>query len=127
MASSQLELPSHQRLWLETVYNLTKEGRPVDVLQVRVELREELPSGFTSDVIDERLYKPANRNDGQAEITLLGIYVVNPNAELFQNVDTVIRSIKNHLIERPGAVEFTSEDIADKSGLKALTTISSTT
>jgi nucleoside 2-deoxyribosyltransferase len=101
------KFPEADILWMKEVFN-TKNFDPK---VAKVKLRNLLPKGFNPKNIDSRFLI-----DGK-NITLLGLWHVDPQSPHFNNIEKVILSIRDLIIENPGIEKITSEQISTKVGL----------
>lgn len=83
---------------------------PFDPRVVKVRLLERLPRQFDPQQIDSRFYV-------QDHLTLLGLRRAVPNHPLLHHIDTVIRHIRQAIINAPGTEHFSTKDIATATGL----------
>lgn len=94
-------------LWMKEIYN----SKNFDPKVAKVKLRDVLPKGFNPKKIDSRFLI-----DGK-NITLLGLWHVDPQSPHFSNIENVILGIRDLIIENPGIEKVTSEHISTKIGL----------
>ncbi|MCA1568572.1 MAG: TIR domain-containing protein [Acidobacteria bacterium] len=104
----KIQLTEPQKLWLGTICSKLRNGQPVTVRGLKVELRDRLPRDFNPSEIDSRLLKHEDK------ITLLGIGLCDPSSESVKHADMVILSVRNLLASnyeiRSVAVNYVSED-----------------
>jgi hypothetical protein len=81
----RIELSPPQRLWLEEAYTRFKRGEEIRPKEMEIAMWGRVPKGFDPKTIDNRLMR------GGYEPTLLGIWHVDPEAELLENTNKVIR------------------------------------
>jgi len=101
-----LKLTEAERLWLKEVI----DNDPFDPRIAKVKLREKLPKGFKPTNIDSRLLNDKN-------ITLVGLWYVYSDHDIFTYIDKVIRAIKEKILSHPGITKITSDEIAESTKL----------
>lgn len=94
-------------LWMKEAYRTEN----FDPKVTKVKLRNELPKGFNPKNIDSRFLI-----DGK-DITLLGLWHVDPKAWHFDTTEKVIFGIRDLIIEKPGIDQVSSEEISAKTGI----------
>lgn len=97
-----------EKLWMKEVH----ETSDFDTKIAKVKLWEKLPKNFNPKNIDSRFLI-----DGE-NLTLLGIWHIDPKSSLFEKLEKVIIGIRDIIIEMPGLVQISSENISTKTGLK---------
>jgi hypothetical protein len=80
-----------------------------DPRAAKAKLWRDLPSEFTSDKVDVRLY-----NHGLRRPTLLGLWHVDPENPIFKMTDATIGAVRELIVENPGIVELRVDSIARK-------------
>lgn len=83
-------LLEEQKIWIKAAYNKQKQGAPINSRSLKIELEGKIPLNFNSDQIPSIFYK-------NNHITFLGIYLIEPDSEIIQNVNLVLRNIKELL------------------------------
>ncbi len=78
-------------LWLKAVCN----SAPIDVKALKAKLWDKLPDGFDPLSIDQRLY----RNN---QLQPVGLWHVDANREIFEQIDSVISHIRATILDAPG-------------------------
>jgi hypothetical protein len=94
-------------LWMKEAY-ITENFDPK---VAKVKLRNKLPKGFNPKNIDSRLLV-----DGK-NLTVLGLWYVDPHAPHFDTIEKVILGIRDLIIEQPGFDQITSDKISDRTGI----------
>ena len=103
------ELTSDEKVWLDAIYEKHLKREQVDVKALRYALDDKLSKDFAPyEAIDKRLALSASI------ITLLGIWHIHPELDLFDKFDKVLYAIKNIIAEKPGIDEITSNEILSK-------------
>ena len=102
------ELSEGELLWIKEVYN----NPQFDPRVARVKLREKLPKGFNPRKIDNRLLV-----DGR-NLTILGVWFVDPNSTLLKSLEMVILAIKDLIIKNAGIRTITAEQISSDTKLE---------
>ncbi len=103
----QAQLTEHERLWLTEVY----QSQEFDVRKTKVKLHGKLPKEFDVRNIDQRLYR-------YDHLTLIGLWLIDPDSMVFGEVEQVIAKIKEMIISAPGIEGVTASDLAEKTGLQ---------
>lgn len=101
----KIKLSNSEKLWLKEMY-LCK-----DVKKAKVTLWGKLSENFNPQEIDNKLF----RND---HLTLIGIWHVNPKNPVFEQVDEIIKSIKELININPGIDKITASEISKKTEIK---------
>lgn len=101
-------ITADQRKWLEVIYNLVKKGESPDYRKIRTFIYKELSREFNPSEINIYLTGHYRGED----ITLLGIEIIDPERRLMSKTNTVIKSIKEILLENPKKKEVTSDEIS---------------
>ncbi|MCU7917994.1 MAG: hypothetical protein KZQ95_06500 [Candidatus Thiodiazotropha sp. (ex Epidulcina cf. delphinae)] len=96
-----IALSDAEKLWLVEIYN----SEDFDIKKTKVKLWDRLPKGFDPDNIDSRLYR-------NGHLTLIGIYHIDPNNEIFENVPRIIMEIRKQITQSPGIETVKAVDIA---------------
>jgi hypothetical protein len=105
------KLASAEKVWLEAVYDKLRKNEEVVPTQMLVQLLGRIPTDFKYKDIDPRLILWG------IEITLLGILQIDPDTDLVSKTDTVIRCIKQAIIEDSKIARINTEVIAHSTGL----------
>ncbi len=102
----KIDLSEPERIWLTAVYSKLKEGDQIDTKTLKAKLWHKLPRGFNPRTIDKRLL--LNGRD----ITVLGIWHIDPESDFIEKTDQIILSIRDLLISKPQIIEVTAEQIS---------------
>jgi pyrimidine deaminase RibD-like protein len=102
---------SAEKVWLEAIYDKLRKDEQVNPTQMYVQLLGKIPKDFKYQDIDPRLILYG------VDITLLGILQIHPDTDLVSKTDSVIRAIRQAIIENPAIDNVNSEDIAHSTGL----------
>ena len=100
------KLSDSEMLWLSEAF----EQVPFDARIALARLHDRLPEDFDPSAIDPRLYS-------NGRVTLLGLWFVDPHAEIFALIDRVARWIRDRILATPGVAEVSAAEIAQ--GLEA--------
>jgi hypothetical protein len=101
-----IELTDFQNIWLTEIYKRFVQQDDLDVRVIRVALLDKLPRDFNPDEIDARLVIGTN-------LTLLGIWHVDPDNLIFENTESVILAVRQEIIKNPKLKEVTSKHISN--------------
>ena len=93
-----------EELWLREAVT-----QPLDPRVAKVRLFGKIPKDFDPTRIDSRFYS-------QNQLTLLGLWYIDPGHVLFGKLDTVVRFIRTAIIEKPGIETFQAQDVAAATG-----------
>lgn len=110
----KISLTSAERIWLEKVYEKIKQGIKPEYKTIRIELFNKLPSNFYPGHIDSKLVQ----NKG-TEITLLGIYAIDPKSDLIDKINIVVTYMKNQLLSDPDLIGFKAEEVSKAVNIRA--------
>ena len=99
-----------QRLWLREVERRTTNGETIDLDQLRIDLRDELPRDFMPSMIDSRFYH-------QGRITPLGLYEIDPNNKKFEDTNRFVRCVRDQILKTPRPVAVSAAEVATQLGL----------
>lgn len=96
-----------ERIWLEEVYTWIKNHEYPDYRKIKTKLLKKLPERFNPSHIDSRVggYKGTN-------LTLLGIYTIDPKSKLIDKMNLVINCIRELLIKDSTLTKIKTEDIS---------------
>lgn len=95
----------HEVLWLKELERRIAEGQPIDVREMLVALRNQLPRGFKpSDMQQSLLYGSGP--------SLQGLKVIGDRARLLPDVERAIHYIRDRLIETPALTKVAGTDLA---------------
>ncbi|MEA2205716.1 MAG: hypothetical protein QOE77_2492 [Blastocatellia bacterium] len=106
-----IPLSEGERLWLSAVYSKMLRCQKIDTTTLSVELDEKLPEDFKWFAIDRRLL------NADSTLTLLGVLHINPNTDLVEKTDQVIRYIRGSIKREPNIRSLTAEAISEDLGL----------
>lgn len=99
-------------IWMKELYsNLRDSKKEFNYREVRAKLWNTLPKDFNPRTIDQRLVL------SNGELTLLGIWHVDPDSDLVGNTDQILLRIRDLLIAEPRKSDFGSEEIASLTGI----------
>lgn len=107
----QIDLAEPEKTWLSAVHSKLMKGESVDTRTLKVELRNKLPKKFEPLEIDSRLLISGR------DITLLGVWHIDPESELIERTDKVILCIRELLLKEPSRSEFNAEEVAALTGI----------
>lgn len=114
MASKATPKPSfksHPLTTAEKAWLLEVANSPLfDVRIAKVKLLNCLPGDFDPKTIDNRFYL-------DKQLTLLGLWHVDPDNEIFTAIRIVIEHVRNRIIAMPGIAQFTSDDVSRRADL----------
>lgn len=100
----EIEMSEAEKTWLNEVYRRYREGGDRDTRVMKVALEGKLPREFNPYAHDRRLYSGTRP-------TLLGIWHVDPDSDIFGKTDHVIRAIREAIFEDPKVQEVSSLNI----------------
>jgi hypothetical protein len=100
----EIKLTEVERTWLTEVYRRYRSKEELDTRVVRVALREKLPRDFNAYARDGRLYYGD-------QPSLLGIWHADPESDMLDKTDRVIRAIQAAIFRDPKIQEVSSLDI----------------
>lgn len=98
------KLKPEEILWLVEVYN---NFHNFDPRIAKVKLWDQLPNDFDPKKIDSRFL-----SDGK-NISLLGIWVIDPKSTIIAAIESVILQIKKLILNNPGIEKIKANDIAE--------------
>ena len=101
------QLEDYEKLWLQEIYN----SEDFDPKVAKVKLRDKLPRKFNPKKIDKRLLI-----DGK-NLTLIGVWHADSNSVIFKHIETVITTIRDLIIKKPGVEVVSAKEIALNSKL----------
>jgi hypothetical protein len=107
----KFDLNLYETKWLKKIYAHLKEGEIVSYRYLKAELIDEIPINFDHSKIDHRLVRWGN------QITLLGIWNIDPKSPYLKKADKMIRSIKELLLTNPDVHKLKTKEVAKKSNL----------
>lgn len=99
-----------EKLWLQEVY----KSEEFDPRVTKVKLRDKLPRNFNPNEMDQRLLVNGKN------LTIIGIWHVDPESVILKHIETAIIAIKNLIIKKPGIEIVTAKEIAQNTGLEEL-------
>jgi len=106
-----VELSEPALLWMRAVYSSIKKGQSVSSRVLKIQLHGKLPIDFSPYAIDDRLLQYGT------ELTLLGIWHLDPKSKLFERTDQVIRAIRALVLANPEKTEFSVADVYKETGI----------
>lgn len=107
----RIEISEPERVWMSAIYSKLKNSENVVTRALKVELRDKIPRSFDPLAIDRRLVS------GGRDITLLGIWHIEPDSELIKKTDQVIVCIRDMILRDYRSTTFSAAAIADSTGL----------
>lgn len=105
-----LTVTDSERVWLKDLYRRQINQEKIDIMRMRIELKDELPNDFELSKVN-RLYATGDR------ITLIGIMAIDPGNERVRDTERLIMAIRDALCENPEERTITSENIATRMNL----------
>ena len=112
-----LKLPEEHETWLKEVYwNYNNHLEVDERRELIVKLVNKLSKNFNPSLIDDRIYHYYNgMGDNRFDyVTLFGIWRINPDDEVFKNIEKIIISVKNLIEANSKIKEVTTKDIVDR-------------
>jgi hypothetical protein len=106
----RLELTEDHRTWLNEIYRRSRSREDLDERVIKLALREKLPPRFKTYGLNGSLISGTN-------LTLLGIWHVDPESDVFDKADRVIRAIRTAIENDPKVREVSCKTISQHSGL----------
>jgi hypothetical protein len=107
----RVEFSEPERIWMEAIYSKVKNGEQIDTRVIKTELWGKLPRNFDPYKIDRRLVLNVT------DITLLGIWHIDPDSELIRETDQIITCIRDMLLKNPKLKDFSAESVANSTGI----------
>lgn len=101
------QLNEDERLWLSEVH----QSQEFDVKKTKVKLYGKIPNNFDVRKINQRLYQ-------YNHLTLVGIWLIEPESKIFEKVALVITQIKKLILSSPGIDKVSAIDLAKVIGLQ---------
>jgi uncharacterized protein (TIGR02391 family) len=108
-----IEIPEYHMRWLRIVHDTAGLREGVDQKKLFVENHQELPPDFRPADIDSRIYTGDSRSDREGELTLLGVYLLDAENNVFNEVDSIVRVVRRKLKNDPLREEISSIEISD--------------
>lgn len=102
----RVTLSEPQKLWLDEVYAISRTGQKVSTRRIYQSLMGKVPPDFNGYDIDRRLLKQGN------ELTLLGFWHSNPDDEIFNQVDALIKFMRERFLLEPDREIFECTEIS---------------
>lgn len=100
------------KVWLRVVYDTIFVKRDkFDPKVAKILLKDKISKGYNPSDIDSRLIM-----DGK-NLTVIGIWFIDPDSIILKNIDTTIRTIKNMIYSNPGLDVIMAKDIAKNSDI----------
>ena len=106
----KIEVAADVKVWLVAAYERFKAGERVNPQQMLVELWPKIPD-FDYQSIDGRLMSFG------VKLTLLGILQIDPDTELCDQTDQVIRLIKERIKKQPALESVTAKEVSEALGI----------
>ncbi len=100
-------LTEDERLWLEEFYRRYQAHEPVGENHIRVALRDKLPRGFKPDRLRRGFVYGA-------QLGVLGLLVLDPEADLLRDVEQVILAMKSLVISQPDIGKISADQLAER-------------
>ncbi|MFZ5861562.1 MAG: serine/threonine-protein kinase [Nitrospirota bacterium] len=100
-------LTGDERLWLEEFYRRYRAKEPVGDNHIRVALRDKLPKGFKPDRLRRGFVYGA-------QLGVLGLLVLDPEADLLRDVEQVILAMKSLVISQPDIGKISADQLAER-------------
>src|SRR5690606_1698912 len=110
------EVSDGVKAWLEEAARRSVDGW-VNPRELLIDIWDRLPADFRPSEVDTRLFTIDSGTHQGGRLTLLGHYLLDPRAEVIENCDRVIRTIRDHLIAKPDSVEIDAHFVADRAKL----------
>lgn len=101
-----ITLNGDERLWLQEIYADPK----ADQKKIKVKLWDKITRGFDPNSIDSRLYR-------KDHLTLVGVWHIDPESEMFDIVTRVIQHIRQKIIKNPDLKAITAHELSDELSL----------
>ena len=102
-----LKLTDAESLWLKAIY---ENGGIPEPKVFKVKLYDQLPKNFDYTNL-HRAFLWDNR------LNILGIWLVNPKDETFENVDKVIKAIRAEILKNPKIENITAQKVSELTGI----------
>jgi predicted nucleotide-binding protein len=97
-------ITEEQKIWIEEAYQKQKNSQPINSRILKIELEGKIPFAFDSEQIPAIFYK-------NNHVTLLGVYLIDFDAEIIQKTNLVLESIKQILKSPPHIHQIPIYDI----------------
>lgn len=107
----KIEFSEQEKIWMQAVYSKIRDGEPIDIRELKVQLRSKLPRNFDPYKIDRRLVI-----NGTA-ITLLGIWQIDPDSDLIQKMDQIITCIRDMILKDSKLKEISAASVANSTNI----------
>ncbi|WP_421773056.1 hypothetical protein [Gracilimonas sp.] len=111
-------LNEDQLLWLNEVYKRTKGLEKVNKNELIRDLHQHISETFSINSLHPTFFVDSDRNTRDSQLTLFGVYVCDQESKIIKNLDSVIKAIKDVLLNDPSNTEFEAEYFADKLSLE---------
>src|ERR1051325_5406376 len=109
--SAKVKLTEAQKIWLRGLYSHLSKGEQIDTRSLKIELLNQLPEYFNPSEIDSRLLR------GDANITIIGIGLIDPENKLVKKTNEVLRGIRELLLQNPKTERINVQDISKSTGV----------
>ncbi|RNC83684.1 MAG: hypothetical protein ED557_07815 [Balneola sp.] len=103
---NELKISNDERTWLEEAYNIFKKGEVYDPIIFYEANFDKFSKGFMPEDLNRSLIRP----DG---ITLLGIWLVDPDNNIFEKIEKVIIELKKLVLDKSKRKEFSTKELSD--------------
>ncbi|MHB1697538.1 MAG: hypothetical protein ACYCSQ_05505 [bacterium] len=103
-----IQISEPEKIWLNAVY--CNKDKDIDLLDLRVKLYSVLPKDFNYEKIDYRLCR-------REHITLIGIWHIDNENPVFNNITNIILDIRKLILENSKTNQVTAKDIANRIGI----------
>src|SRR5436190_24055191 len=99
----RVKLSRYDKLWLEAVFSKSNEFKRPTFRTLFASLYGKLPVDFDPYGIDTRILREGN------QLTLLGIWRVDPRNRVFEQTDRLLRWLRNQFLKTPEMTHFSVE------------------
>jgi hypothetical protein len=107
----KLSLSEPELIWMTELYSKFKAGDQIRKRDLLIDLREKIPTDFDPRTIDRRLAWHGT------DLTLLGIWHIEPNTDLIHKTHQVILANKHLIISDKNKFDITAVEVAEKTGI----------
>jgi len=102
----KIQLSEADRIWMEAIYSKLRSGAEVGIRALKIELWGKVPNDFDPYKIDPRLVLAGY------QITLLGIWHIDPLSDLIAKTDKIIYCIRDMILKDHKVQTFHSDSVA---------------
>lgn len=113
LQASGVSIPDSHMRWIRIVYENTELTQCVEQKKLFIDNHEDLPSDFRPSDVDSRIYSASSGPEQEGNLTLLGVYLVDDENTIFDEVDAIVSVVRQKLEENPQIEEISSADISD--------------